>query len=136
MTLKPTIPKPRIYSRGGFTLVETLVAILFMAIVIPVALDALRVASLAGEAGQRRVVAARIANRVLNDLKVENQLQSGGQRGVVQENGVAYSWTEQNSFWSQDPASQMTLATVSVQYSVAGRPCTVRMSTLSPPPGL
>ena len=62
-------------------------SVLFMAIVVPVALSALRVASMAGEAAQRRVVAARIGNRVLNDLKVEHELQTGGQRGSVVKKG-------------------------------------------------
>jgi hypothetical protein len=115
--------------------VEVLVSVVFMAIVIPVALGAMRVATLAGETAQRRLVAARVANKVLNDLRVENFLQNGGgQRGVVQENGVTYTWTEKNSLWSLDPASRMTLATVSVAYNVAGHPCKVELSTLSPPP--
>jgi len=130
------MPNWCVFSRrsGGFTLVEVLVAVMFMAIVIPVALGAMRVASMAGEAGQRKLVAARIANRILNDLKVENQLQVGGQQGQVQENGVTYKWTEKNTFWNPDPQSRMTLATVSVAYNVAGHPCSVEMSTLSPPP--
>jgi type II secretory pathway pseudopilin PulG len=121
--------------RGGFTLVEALIAVMFMAIVIPVALSALRVASMAGEAGQRRLVAARIANTVLNNLKVQNQLQGGGQRGLEQENGVAYVWTEKNTIWTQDALARMIQATVSVQYNVAGRPCTVELSTLYPQAG-
>jgi type II secretory pathway pseudopilin PulG len=120
----------------GFTLVEALIAVMFMAIVIPVALSALRTASMAGEAGQRRLVAARIGNRVLNNLKVQNQLQTGGgQRGLEQENGVAYVWTEKNTIWTADALARMIQATVSVQYNVAGRPCTVELSTLFPQAG-
>jgi type II secretion system protein I len=121
--------------RGGFTLVEALIAVGFMAIVIPVALSALRVASMAGEAGQRRLVAARIANTQLNNLKVQNQLQTGGQRGTEQENGVPYVWTEKNTIWNQDALARMIQATVTVQYNVAGRPCTVELSTLYPQAG-
>jgi type II secretory pathway pseudopilin PulG len=121
--------------RRGFTLVEALVAILFMAIVIPVALGAMRVASMAGEAGQRKLVAARIANKVLNELKVENLLQSAGQNGLVQENGASYKWSETSQVWTQDPVSRLTLATVSVDYSVSGCPCNVQLSTLAPEPG-
>ena len=110
-------------------------AVMFMAVVIPVALGAMRVASMAGEAGQRKLVAARIGNRVLNDLIVEHMVQNGGgQRGIVQEKGVTYTWTEKNTMWSADPASRMTLATVTVTYNVAGHPCSVELSTLSPPP--
>src|SRR5436190_13357159 len=52
---------------GAFTLAEVLAALAFMAIVIPVAVNGLRVANLAGQVGQRKAVAARIAERVLNE---------------------------------------------------------------------
>lgn len=118
--------------RAGFTLVEALVAVLFMAIVVPVALSAIRVASMAGEASQRKLVAARIATRVINNLRVQNQLQSG-QRGLVQENGVSYTWSETSQYWTGDTTARMNIATVSVNYNVAGRRCAISLSTLIPP---
>ncbi len=129
------MPKPGASNRarGGFTLIEVLVATLFMVVVIPVALNAMRVASMAGEAAQRKLVAARIANGKLNELKVTNQLLNGGQRGVVWENGVAYTWSQRSEFWNADPVSRMTLGTVVVEFSVAGRHCNVELSTLAPP---
>jgi hypothetical protein len=136
MTLNSTIPDPRAIKcpRRAFTLIEVLVATLFMVVVIPVALGAMRVASMAGEAGQRKLVAARIATKFINELRVENLLQNGGQRGVVQEDGVAYTWFQTSEFWNADPLSQMYMATITVNYKVAGRPCTVQLSTLLPPP--
>ena len=50
--------------RAAFTLAEVLAALLFMAIVIPVALEGLRIASLAGQVGERKAAAARVAERV------------------------------------------------------------------------
>jgi competence protein ComGC len=119
--------------RRAFTLIEVLVATLFMVVVIPVALGAMRVASMAGEAGQRKLVAARIATKVINDLRVENLLQNGGQRGIVQEDGVAYTWSQASQFWTVDPLSQMYVSTITVEYKVAGRRCNVQLSTLVPP---
>jgi competence protein ComGC len=129
------MPDPRAIKcrRRAFTLIEVLVATLFMVVVIPVALGAMRVASMAGEAGQRKLVAARIATKVINDLRVENLLQNGGQRGLVQEDGVAYTWSQTSEFWTVDPLSQMYLATITVEYKVAGRRCSVQLSTLIPP---
>jgi len=120
--------------RGAFTLIEVLVATLFMVVVIPVALSAMRVASMAGEAAQRKLVAARIATKVINELRVENLLLSGGQRGVFQENGVSYSWSQKTEFWTGDPLSRMYLATITVEYLVAGRHCDVQLSALVPTP--
>ena len=66
MRFKPiTRPRPAIRrARAAFTLVEVLAALLFMAIVIPVAVDGLRLANLAGQVGQRKAAAARIAERI------------------------------------------------------------------------
>ena len=119
--------------RPAFTLIEVLVATLFMVVVIPVALGGMRVASLAGESAQRKLIAARIATRVINDLRVENQLLSGGQRGSVLENGVSYNWSQQTEFWNGDPTSRLYVSTITVAYNVAGRHCSVELSVLVPP---
>ena len=121
------------HRRAAFTLVEVLVATLFMVVVIPVALGGMRVASLAGESAQRKLVAARIANRVINDLRVENLLLNGGQHGVNLENGVSYNWSQQTEYWNGDPMSRLYMSTVTVQYNVAGRHCNVQLSVLVPP---
>jgi type II secretory pathway pseudopilin PulG len=129
MTFKPPIRK----RRRAFTLVEVLAAMLFMAIVIPVAMQGLRVASLAGEVGQRKMVAARIANKLLNELKVTGQLQNTGQSGVVQESGLTYRWSVKDESWTEDPLVQMTLATLIVSFSAQGKTYDVRLSTLQAP---
>ena len=69
MTLNPDNPTAAKRRHSGFTLAEVLAALLFLAIVIPVTLQGLRVASMAGEVGQRKMIAARIGNKVLNELK-------------------------------------------------------------------
>src|SRR5882762_4963509 len=51
---------------AGFTLAEVLAALLFMAIVIPVAVQGLHIASRAGSVSERKAVGARIAERKLN----------------------------------------------------------------------
>jgi type II secretory pathway pseudopilin PulG len=120
--------------RRAFTLVEVLVATLFMVVVIPVALNGMRVASLAGESAQRKLVAARIANSKINLLRVENQLVNGGQRGLVTEDGVSYSWYQQTEFWPGDPMCGLYVSTITVEYNVAGRRCNVQLSALAAPP--
>jgi prepilin-type N-terminal cleavage/methylation domain-containing protein len=121
------------YRRSGFTLAEVLAALLLMAIVIPVAMQGLRVASTAGEVGQRRMIAARIGNKVLNELKVTAQLQNTGQTGVVLDHGLSYRWSVKNQGWTADSLSQMTLATVTVDFPVQGRSYDVQLSTLVAP---
>jgi prepilin-type N-terminal cleavage/methylation domain-containing protein len=119
---------------SGFTLAEVLAALLLLAIVIPVALQGLRVASMAGEAGQRKMIAARIGNKVMNELKVTQQLQNTGQTGTVQDHGISYRWSVKNQPWTEDTASQMIQATVTVDYSIQGRKYNVHLTTLIAPP--
>src|ERR1700733_12351380 len=76
---------------AGFTLAEVLAAMLFMAIVIPVVVSALRLGSLAGEVATRKAVAARIADRVLNEMIVTGQTQT--MSGKVQDGAIEYTWT-------------------------------------------
>jgi prepilin-type N-terminal cleavage/methylation domain-containing protein len=129
---KPTAKASRRCS--GFTLAEVLAALLLMAIVIPVALQGLRIASTAGEVGQRKMIAARIGNKVINELKVMAQLQQTGQTGVVQEHGINYRWTVKNEPWTEDALSQMTVASVTVSFAAQGKKYDVRLSTLVAPP--
>jgi type II secretory pathway pseudopilin PulG len=134
MKFKLVIPKARAVKRAlhAFTLAEVLAAMMFMAIVIPVAMQGLRVASLAGEVGQRKIVAARIGNKILNELKVTGQLQNTSQSGAVNEGGLQYKWSARSEMWTEDTASPMTLVTLIVAYTAQGTNYDVRLSTLLP----
>jgi prepilin-type N-terminal cleavage/methylation domain-containing protein len=134
MRLNPDNPTAAKGHRSGFTLAEVLAALLLLAIVIPVAMQGLRVASTAGEVGQRRMIAARIGNKVLNELKVTSQLQNTGQSGLVQDHGINYRWTVKNESWTEDTLSQMILATLTVSFTASGKNYDVHLSTLVAPP--
>jgi type II secretory pathway pseudopilin PulG len=134
MKFKLDIPKTRAVKGAlrAFTLAEVLAAMMFMAIVIPVAVQGLRIASLAGEVGQRKMVAARIGNKVLNELKVMGQLQNTSQSGVVTEGGLQYKWSAHSELWTEDTTSPMLLITLTVTYTAQGKNYDVRLSTLLP----
>src|SRR5437016_11409065 len=129
MRCKPSIcPLPAVKrAPAAFTLVEVLAALTLMAIIIPVAVDGLRLSNLAGQVGQRKAVAGRIAERVLNEAIVTGQLSGATQNGVVQEGAQQYQWAIRSELWSQDA---MRLVTVQVIYPVQGRDYEVRLSTL------
>src|SRR6185503_3596827 len=114
-------------ARAAFTLAEVLAALAFMAIVIPVAVEGLRIANLAGEVGQRKTVAARIAERVLNEWIIGSKMQGSPQSGTIQEGMVQYRWSIRSETWSEDT---MNLVTVRVIYPAQGRDFDVRLSTL------
>jgi type II secretory pathway pseudopilin PulG len=134
MRFNPVNPKARPVRQAwrAFTLAEVLAAMMFMAIVIPVAMQGLRVASLAGEVGQRKVIAARIGNKIMNELKVTGQLQNTTQSGVVQENGLQYKWSVRSRPWPEDTTSPMIEVTLTVTYTAQGKDYDVRLSTLTP----
>ena len=114
--------------RAGFTLAEVLAALVFMAIVIPVALQGLRVASRAGSVAERKAIGARLAERKLNELIVTGQWQSASQRGTMQEGWQTYQWNLDSESWAEDGA--MRLLTVHVTVPVQGRDYDVQVSTL------
>jgi hypothetical protein len=105
-----------------------MVALLFLAIVIPVAVDALHVSSLAGEVAARKGAAARIADRVLNESIVLTNWSNGPKNGTVSEGVVDYRWTLSNQAW---PVDAMQLLTVQVTYQAQGKDFSVKLSTLA-----
>src|SRR6266567_846947 len=66
------------FRQAAFTLAEVLAALLFMAIVIPVALEGMHVASRAGSVAVRKREAARVAERILNESLVTTNWNNGG----------------------------------------------------------
>ena len=112
----------------AFTLAEVLAAMLFMAIVIPAAVEALHVASLAGEVAVRKAAAARIADRVLNESLVTTNWTGGAQSGTVSEGPLDFNWTLSGQPW---PPDAMQLLTVEVTYQAQGKNYSVKLSTLA-----
>jgi Tfp pilus assembly protein PilV len=113
---------------SAFTLAEVLAALLFLAIVIPTAVEALHVASLAGEVAARKSEAARVADRVLNESLVTTNWIGGVQNGTITEGILDFRWKLTSQNWPQD---SMELLTVDVTYSAQGKDYSVQMSTLA-----
>lgn len=119
----------RTRNRAAFTLAEVLAAMLFLAIVIPVAVEALHVSSLAGEVAARKGAAARIADRVLGESLVTTNWSGGGQRGRISEGALDFDWTLTTQNWPQD--ATMQLLTAEVKFPAQGKDYLVRLSTLA-----
>ena len=86
---------------SAFTLAEVLAALLFMAIVIPVAMQGLRISSRAGELADRKREAARVAERVLNESIVTTNWNKSATSGTVQEGDREYRWSLRTESWSR-----------------------------------
>ena len=74
--------------RAAFTLVEVLAALLMMAIIVPVAIEGMSVASRVAVLGQRKAAAMRVGERVLSELLVETQIQQASSSGTAYEGDV------------------------------------------------
>jgi hypothetical protein len=105
-----------------------LAAMVFMAIVIPVVVECLHVATQANEVAERKSEAARVAERILNENIVTTNWNQSAQNGTASDGTKQFDWTLQNEPWSQDP---IRLLTVQVKYTVQGRDYTVQLSTLA-----
>jgi len=109
-----------------------LAALLFMAIVIPAALEALHIASLAGTVAARKGDAARVAQRVLTETLVTTNWNQSAQSGTVTEGQRQFRWTMHADPWNQDGSQNVILQlSVEVKFAAQNRDYSVRMSTLA-----
>ena len=116
---------------AAFTLAEVLAALLFMAIVVPVAIEGLHIASLAGAVAERKGEAARVAQRLLNESLVTTNWNQSIQSGSVIEGQRKFDWTLHNDAWTQDPnQNAIRQLSVEVTFTAQNREYTVNMSTL------
>jgi type II secretory pathway pseudopilin PulG len=104
-----------------------LAALLLMAIVIPVAMQGMSIASRAGLLGQRKAAAMRVAERMLNELIVTGEMNQTSSSGSVVDGDTSYPWTMQSEPWSED---SMTQVTVRVTFSIQGNSYDISASTL------
>ena len=104
----------------------------FMAILIPVALEGLSIASRAGEVAVRKSEAALVAEKILNETIATTNWNTSGQSGTVRQGFREFRWKLNNDAWNQDSnQSGMRLLSVEVTFETQGRDYTLRMSTLA-----
>lgn len=126
----PPRTEPTRRSRRAFTLIEVLAALLLMAIVIPVAMQGMSIASRAGLLGQRKAAAMRVAERMINELIVTGEMNQSTSSGTIADGDTSYPWTMQSEPWTEDT---MTQVTVKVTFSIQGNSYDVSASTLFDP---
>ena len=117
---------------AAFTLAEVLAAMLFLAIVIPAAVEAMHLASLAGEVAARKGAAVRVADRILSESLVTTNWNNGTQSGTTSEGALEFRWTLTSQTWPQDA---MQLVTAEVKFSEQGKDYSVKLNTLASLPG-
>lgn len=122
---------PRRHANQGFTLAEVLAALVFMAILIPVALEGLSIAGRAGEVAARKSMAALVAESVLNETVITTNYARSLQNGTVRQGNQDFKWTLKNEPWNKDPnATWIRQLSIDVSFEAQGRDYSVRLSTL------
>lgn len=116
------------FSRG-FTFVEVLAAMLFMAILVPIIVQGLVIANRAGVVAERKRIASQLADRMLADMMITGDWQNGEQSGDFGEEWPDYSWILGTQAWDLDT---MRVVTLQVLYHVQGKEYIVSLSTLAP----
>ncbi len=113
----------------GFTFAETLAAIAFTAIVIPVAMQAITLANRSGVLAERRRLAAELAERRLTEIVVANNWQGEDKSGDFGDDWPGYRWQFSDAAWTEDT---MRALTVQVFFIVQDHEYSVSLSTLVP----
>ncbi|MBI5768860.1 MAG: type II secretion system protein [Verrucomicrobia bacterium] len=126
-------PRHRSFRARAFTLAEVLAALLFMAIVIPVAMHGVSVSSRAGNLGQRKAAAARIAERVLEEQMITNQVTGTTPYGTITEGDFTYPWTLRTEPWVADTTTSLLVVTVRVEFELQGHTYDIAVSSLHDP---
>ncbi len=123
--------------QGAFTLAEVMAALVFMAIVIPVAIEALSIAGRSGEVAALKNQAALVADQVLNESLVTTNWEQTARSGITRQGFREFRWTLRNELWNGDPAqSELRQLTAEVAFQAQGRDYSVELSTLALSPSL
>jgi type II secretory pathway pseudopilin PulG len=113
--------------RKGFTFVEILAAMVFMAIVIPVLTSALVVARRTGTTAERSRVAVRLADALLTELTIDEEWRDAESPGDFGDDYPNYRYTLEESAWDDD---SMQLLTLTVYFQTGGQEHHIRVDTL------
>ncbi len=106
-------------------------ALVFMAIVIPVALEALSIASRAGEVAARKGEAALVAERILTENLITTNWDRVVQNGQVRQGIRDFQYSLRNEPWNEDPRqSDLRLVSIEVLFQAQGKDYSVKLSTL------
>ncbi|MEY3277232.1 MAG: hypothetical protein RL153_2500 [Verrucomicrobiota bacterium] len=111
---------------SAFTLAETLAALAFVSVVIPVAAHAVRVANLASQVAERRLVAAHVADRILNELVVTGRANMATS-GNAEEGRHSFPWRSQAVAWERGTLREVS---VLVTFTVQGNEHVARAATI------
>ena len=119
---------PSSAGRRGFTFIEVLAALLFLAIVVPAIVTGLTVSNRAAVIAERGSNAVQLAENKLSEIMATDDWQSSESSGDFGEDWPGYRWELKQGTWPED---SMTELTISVFFQVQGEERHVDLSTLA-----
>ncbi len=122
-TFVPTSVK----SEAGFTFAELLTAMLFIALVIPTALQGISLANRASILAQRKIDAVYLADRMLNELIVTESWEDGARSGEFSEPWEGYRWRLYEEPWMEESMLHLTMV---VYFQTQDHEYNVHLSTV------
>jgi general secretion pathway protein I len=111
----------------AFTLVEVLAALVLLAIILPVAMRGISLATRTAGAARNRTVAASLAQTTLNELVLSSEWQEGDLSGDYGDEWPAYSWASEVQTWEE---SNLRRLDVRVEWASGEQVRSVTLSTL------
>lgn len=120
-------PSPR--RVNAFTLVEVLAALTLAAIILPVAMRGISLATTAAGDARRRLEAAALAESKLTDLLVTGEWQTADLSGDCGPDWPGYTWKAEVGDWGGEAALRQI--TVRVDWIARSRARSVTLTTLA-----
>ena len=114
--------------RPGITLIETMAALLLVAIALPVVMRGVSLATAAGAAARRRGEAAALAQSKMAQLVATGDWELGAQSGEFGAEWSDYSWDLAVGDWSMTDVRRLDL---SVSWASRGKTQSVTLTTLA-----
>ena len=111
----------------AFTLVETLATLTLVAIILPVAMRGISLATSAASLARRQAEAGSLAEAKLNEMIATDAWQTANLSGDFGLDGPDYRWSADVRDWQGATLRQLS---VSVTWTARGKPRAVTLSTL------
>ena len=115
---------------AGFTFVEILAAMVFLAILVPAVVEGITLASRVSEIAERSAIATELGQNKLNEFSLRGVWATAESRGDFSGDWPGYRWEFKQSTWDVDSMTQLDLT---VFFTVQGREQSVVLSTLVNP---
>ncbi|MEN6627041.1 MAG: type II secretion system protein [Candidatus Sumerlaeia bacterium] len=115
-------------TQRGFTFVEVLAGMLFMAIVLPVAIEGISLSHRVGVVADRKREAGRLAQMILDEAVATGTWRDGDQNQEFGEDWPGYRWHLTSVDWTETGLSEVT---AEVTFNLLGRDYGVALTTIT-----